>query len=746
MIKQLLSLILLLAFAFTAAATETTLDSLAVAVPLREVSVTAIKQAPQLDSQPVAATTVTEETLERLNVTSFQDVSGLVPNFYMPSYGSRITSSMYIRGLGARIDQPAMGLNVDNIPVLNKNDYDVDLFDLERIEVLRGPQSVLYGRNTMGGVINVYTISPMHYQGLRLLGEWSSFNTWRTAVGVYHKFHPNFGIGLDLHAFNTAGQNDNLNTLSKYPEQKRRADQAEQYNAKLKLAWTPRADLEIDNVLSFSYNRQGGYPYELYETREINYNDTCYYNRTGVSDGLTIQYRGDGFTFSSITGLRYMDDDLQLDNDFTPKSFFTLSQKTKEYSLTQDFIFRGAKGNYGWMAGAFGFVKHATVDAPVTFGSDGIQELILSQLPAMLQPQWASSSFELGSDFVLPTWGLALYHESSYSLGRWHLAAALRLDYEHSAMIYNNDVSTGMSVMGMYFPAEIHNHDRLNQSFVQLLPRVTVSYDLPMESRSSVYASVSKGYKSGGYNTQMFSTILQEELMGTLMQYMPGGSAPAESDVSAETSYKPEYSWNYEIGAHVSCMQGRIHTDVDFFYMDIRDQQLTVFPDGQTTGRMMTNAGRTRSFGAELAITALPTDRWTARLSYGYTNARFLRYKDGNEDYRGKTVPYAPAHTLFSSVQYRQPLPMWWFNALSVELNGRGVGPIYWDEKNTVRQNFYALLGASVRLDFSRVSLDLWGENILNTRYNTFYFKSMGNAFVQRGSHRTFGVTLRYTM
>lgn len=739
-----------------------------ISMPLHEVSVSAIKQAPLLDSEPIASTTISESTLERMNITTFQDISTYVPNFYMPEYGSRITSSMYIRGLGARIDQPAMGMNIDNIPVLNKNDYDVDLFDIERIEVLRGPQSTLFGRNAMGGVINVYTISPMRYQGLRLLEEWSSFDTWRTAMGLYHKFHPTFGIGLDLHAYNTKGQHTNLNTATLHPQQSRKADQAEQYNAKLKLAWQPRQSLEINNVVSFTYNKQGGYPYEYVKTGEINYNDTCYYNRTSVSEGLTIQYRGNGYTISSITGLRYMNDDMQLDNDFTPKSYFTLNQRNKELSLTQDFVVSGQKGKYGWLGGLFGFVKHTRMNAPVEMLKDGINELILDnitaamknagmpldKMPPHMQPTWNSDRFPLSSNFTLPNWGLAIYHESSYTTGAWDIAAALRLDYEHAAMFYNTDVNTGMSVMGIPIVADIHNRGHLKQSFLELLPKLTVSYTLPMPSKSTVYASIAKGYKAGGYNTQMFSNILQQDLILELMKQASGYMPPhvqmpdfgEPSDVEAVTSYKPEHSWNYEVGAHISCMDGKIHTDLDVFYMDIRNQQLTVFPDGKTTGRMMTNAGRSRSFGAELAITALPSDRWTAHASYGYTNAKFLSYIDGPNNYKGKTVPYAPAHTMYAAVEYNQPLPMWWFNGISFEINTRGVGPIYWDEANEHRQNFYALVGASVRLNLSKVSVDFWGRNILNKDYNTFYFKSMGNSFLQRGDRRTFGVTLRYIM
>lgn len=765
-------------------ASEESPDTLA----LRPVDVTAIKLSADLETEPISSTTIGERSIQRLNITDFKQMSELVPNFFIPAYGSRMTSSIYVRGLGARIDQPAVGLNVDNIPVLNKNDYDFDFFDIERVEVIRGPQSALYGRNTMGGLINVYTLSPMRYQGMRMLLEGGSFNSWRAAMGLYQKFRPNFGLGLDINAYSTAGQNANVHTRSIFPQQKRKADQAEQYGARLKMAWIPKENVSVDNVISFSFNRQGGYPYEQVGTDQVNYNDTCYYNRTSLSEGLTVQWRHEKFTFSSITGLRYLNDDMMLDNDFTPESYFTLNQKTRELSATQDFIFRGREGNYSWIAGAFGFVKHARMEAPVMFEKDGIQNLIVNnivngmkanmpptvpaQVMAMLTPTWDSEHFYLNSNFVLPNWGAAIYHQSEYKLGDWTFTGALRLDYEEAGMFYDIDTSTGATMMRQHIDGEVHESDHLKTHWLELLPKIAVSYNLPMKELSILYATISRGYKAGGYNTQMFSTIMQDKLMSSMMSQVPGvieslkpmmpptvqlpdlsslASRGERFTVDQTARYKPEYSWNYEIGAHFSCCDGRILTDLAAFYIDIRDQQLTVFPDGRSTGRMMTNAGRTRSAGVEASILARPSDRWTARASYGYTNAKFLKYQDYNdegqlENYKGNYVPYAPQHTAYASVQYSQPLPMWWFNRMDFEINGRGVGPIYWDEQNSLKQNFYALLGASIRLQMQHVSLDLWGENILNKRFSTFYFKSINNQFIQRGTSRTLGVTLRYIM
>lgn len=124
------------------------------------VQVSAVKQGLVLRSEPIASTIVGERTASRRHIDALKNLTELVPNLHIPDYGSRMTSSIYVRGLGARIDHPAIGLTIDNVPVMNKNAFDTELADIERIEVLRGPQSTLYGRNTMGGVVNIYTLSP----------------------------------------------------------------------------------------------------------------------------------------------------------------------------------------------------------------------------------------------------------------------------------------------------------------------------------------------------------------------------------------------------------------------------------------------------------------------------------------------------------------------------------------------------------------------------------------------------------
>ncbi|MDE5752627.1 MAG: Plug domain-containing protein, partial [Duncaniella sp.] len=172
---------------------------------LSEVRVTAIKQSRSLLRQPVTVTTVRQPEIERLNVAGMKGLSEIAPNFYMPDYGSRMTASIYVRGIGARIDQPAVGLNVDNIPYLNKNSFDFDMADVARVEVLRGPQSTLYGRNTIAGLINVYTINPMTNQGVRISGTATTNGSYKSSIGIYHKLHPRLGMSITAYNAGDAG-------------------------------------------------------------------------------------------------------------------------------------------------------------------------------------------------------------------------------------------------------------------------------------------------------------------------------------------------------------------------------------------------------------------------------------------------------------------------------------------------------------------------------------------------------------
>lgn len=767
MIRRLLIPFLLLPFAARPAASEArrlpvaeeaAVERADTAIRVDGVQVTAIKQGLDLRSQPVAASIVGERTLARDRIGAVKELSQRIPNFHAPDYGSRMTSSIYVRGLGARIDQPVVGLNVDNVPVLNKDCYDMELADIERIEVLRGPQSTLYGRNTMGGVVNVYTRSPLADPGTRLRAEYGSGSSMRFDASAAFALSDALGMAFTGFYARTAGFFRNLHTG-------RMCDPERLGGGRWRLQWRNGRGLRLDNTLSLSALDQGGYPYAyagaplveegetILRPGEIRYNDPSGYRRTTLSDGLTLRYDAAGYSVASITSYQYSDDAMTLDQDFTPLSYFTLRQARRDHAVTQDVVFRSRdEGAYRWVAGAFGFYRHATMEAPVRFKRTGIDRLIFDNANASadqtgLRYEKTSDELPLFSDFRLPSAGAALYHESRYALGRWEFVAGLRIDYEHTRLDYHSRAALDYRVRlhgGEATPASVRIDDRgsIARSYVELLPKAAVTYRF--DASHDLYVSVSKGYKAGGFNTQMFSDILQEKIKWQMLSGL-------DYDSPERMSYRPEYSWNYELGGRFTCADGIVRGDFALFWIECRDQQLTVFPPGSTTGRMMTNAGRTRSRGAELSLLAMPRRNLEFHLAYGFTDARFRRYDSTEEDaaghavavsYRGKRIPYAPQHTLSIGASWSLPTGIAWLGDVVLRAGTRGAGRIWWNERNDRSQPFYALVDASLAVEHPRYGIALWGRNLASADYDLFYFKSIGNEFLQRGKPRTFGITV----
>ncbi|MBO7220785.1 MAG: TonB-dependent receptor [Alistipes sp.] len=756
MIKSLRKYLLWVAFVAVAGVAqasdnEAKVDTL---IAVDRVQITAIKQGSELRREAVAASVLGGRTLEMRGVSAVKDVMTDIPNLFMPDYGSRTTSSIYVRGMGTRIDQPVVGMNVDNVPLADKNLYDTELPDIERIEFLRGPQATLYGRNTMGGVINVYTLSPLTYQGVRLRADYGSRNALRVAASSYNKIGDRFG-------FSVSGQYAHHDGYWRNSYNNSLCDKENSGNFRTKFQYRKGA-LSIDNTLAFSKVEQGGYPYEYIGSpnpekhREelvgkICYNEPCTYSRIAVNDGLSVRYDFGKFSLASITSYQYMNDKMHIDNDFLPEYYFTLEQRKQQHHIAEDFVLRSnEKGVYRWLAGVYGFFKREQMQAPVTFGQTGIQRLIIDNINANSPYDGAyrwgdaegngADELLLDSRFTTHNSGVAAYHRSEVHLGRWRLALGLRVDYELVQMLYHTTTTTCYTAVPnnpdltpTVVPVNISNSEVLSRGFLEFLPSFSASVDLDSAGRNMLYFSASKGYKAGGFNTQMFSEVLQRQLKQTM-------GLTQEIDVDKLCAYDPEHSYNLELGGHFGTNDGSFTADASLFYIECVDQQLTIFPDENSTGRMMTNAGRTRSFGAEISATARLAKTLVLSGSYGYTNAKFREFKSGGVNYAGNFIPYAPKNSLSLRLMQTVPFRTQWIDRMVLSVGVTGAGRIYWNEANDVSQPLYALLEGSVRFEGKRWAVDVWCKNATSTRYSLFYFESMGNRFVQRGRPMTGGL------
>ena len=183
--------------------------------------------------------------------------------------------------------------------------------------------------------------------------------------------------------------------------------------------------------------------------------------------------------------------------------------------------------------------------------------------------------------------------------------------------------------------------------------------------------------------------------------------------------------------------------DAAVFLIDTRDQQIARFSDNGL-GRMMVNAGESRSYGAECSMRAMPDSHVSLAVNYGYTHSEFRRYDGGSGiDYSGNAVPFAPRHTLSADAAYTFYFTGSHAGSFLLGATYTGAGQIYWNESNTAKQDYYNLLSARAVLSIGMAQIELWGHNLTQTHYDTFCFESIGRMFSQSGRPLQVGVDVR---
>ena len=219
------------------------------------------KETYRLSQQPLNSTTFSRLQLNSLNTQDLRQLSAFVPSFVMPEYGSRYTSSVYMRGIGSRVNSPAVGMYVDGMPIQSKSAFNFHTYDIDRVDVLHGPQGTLYGMNTEGGLIRLYSKNPFEYQGTDLkLSLGNKF--WRKAeIGHYAKL--NAKTGLAISAFYD-GQNGFF--TNKYNG--KHVDKYNEFGGKAQLLWIPNQRLNLSFVADYQYVNQNGFPYGQIVTKE----------------------------------------------------------------------------------------------------------------------------------------------------------------------------------------------------------------------------------------------------------------------------------------------------------------------------------------------------------------------------------------------------------------------------------------------------------------------------------------------
>jgi len=712
------------------------------------------KETNSLKSLPAAVSVFSPKNLEALQINSLKDLSAIVPNYFAADYGSKMTAPFYIRGIGARSGDQTVSIYVDNVPYFNTTSFDTELFDIQRVEVLRGTQGTLYGRNTMGGLINIYTFSPLSYQGTTIRAGGGNHGQFSGNISHFQQLNNKMGISISGFYKQDDGYFTNLYNNKKI-------DNLKNAGSRVKFEWNITPRLSATYSFSYDYTDQGAFPYANIATNEINYNSDSYYKRNLLTNGFALRYSGKGYEINSTTGYQYLNDEMNMDQDYTPKSYFQINQKQRQNSISQEVTIKSTnKSNYQWSSGVYGFYDYLHTTSPVYMMEDGIAEYLQKPLdqahannPQAPKFTFTDDVIDLNSTFKRPIYGAAIFHQSTFNnlfgLAGLSTTLGLRLDYEKTELKYDSDALANFTMQPAGSPVAIPMKanailkGKSSDDFLELLPKAVIKYQI--NPASHLYVSASKGYKAGGHNIQIFADLLQEALENNMRQM----EDMKEEDINKRIAYKPEYSWNYELGGQFDIISNTLSSNFALYYIDVHDVQITQFINNRG-GRMVSNAGKAESKGFEVGLKARPCNGFYLYANYGLADARFKDYviknNEGKEvnNYTDNHIPFAPASTfnVGGSITYdfkRKAI----LDRVSFDANFSGIGKIYWAEDNKMSQGFYGILNVHLALEKNIFTVEVWGKNILDRNYNAFLFESMGNYYAQKSKPVRWGASLK---
>ncbi|WP_265822661.1 TonB-dependent receptor [Geovibrio ferrireducens] len=651
---------------------------------LDTVVVTAEKRGRDVQEVPATVSFISGEEAEEYGLRTVADVMNMTPNLYVTQTGESITTFATMRGITGSMNQiPSVGFYVDDVYYPN---LDVSFYDVERIEILKGPQGTLYGRNSEAGVINIITKQPSDKWIGRAGIDVSSFNTYETKASIsgpvvkdrlFIKAAARY-VETDGYFESVSGEDDMGKT--------------EKTDGKLNLRYESGNEFKAD--LNYSFQRYEGDKYANFSPlhssdmrKKINVNeDGETYNDSDMFS-LRGEYAGGDVRLVSVTAHSRTDSMFMNDTDFTPIDMVTIDIEKDINSFSQEFrlMSDNADGKLSWIAGLF----------------------LLSEKDERRYNTWMNfmnmgmgvPGENLKQNSEVKTTGLAVFGEAGYEFGRFELTAGLRYDNEKKEFSYSQNPSGDILPMMGY--GSISGSEE--ETYGAWLPKLSLKYRFA--EGIITYASVSRGFRSGGFN--------EKENMGS--------------------SFDPEFTWNYELGFKSSWLGRRLNVNAALFHIDWTDMQVEIAEAGGTSV-YMENAAEAESTGAEMEISAMPLSGLVINAGVGYTYAEYKDYKRGDEDFSGKRVIDSPLYTANLGAAYS------FGNGFYTNANYSMFGKVYFDPANTEEQKSYGVLNARIGYQGSLYDIYFYGRNLLDEEYAVRAFEVNDVWYGRAGEPRVIGV------
>lgn len=668
-------------------------------ITLPPVTVTAQKEPSDIQRVPAAVTVVPIDWLKLGSTVS--DGGIYSPNTYFSEFTARKLTNPRFRGIGASPANPSITTFVDGVPILNANASNIELTDVGQVEFVRGPQSALFGRNTLGGLINIASARPSltRWTGQVAvpLGNYSAREIRGSASGPLSS---TVAFGASVSYAQREGFTNNQLTSNDI-------DYREGTSGKVQLLWTPAANWEARVIFNAERARDGDYALSdlggLRQDPLVTARDfEGHTDRDVLSTTVLTRREGKQFVFSTTTGIvRWKTQDVT-DLDYTPLPLITRDNTEEDVQFTQEVRVASAAAaplklsdriGLAWQAGGFLFTQR-------------YEQLAINTYSPFVLPGVPFGVIQTTPDADLDDLGLSLYGQGTFTLNdKLDLVAGARFDRERKQALMNTSFAPAIAPTATVDSEE---------TFSTVSPQFAAMYRV--QPGHTLYGSVARGFKAGGFNP----------------------AAPAEFD-----AYGEEFAWHAEGGLKSLVMGGRVRLGAAAFWIDWQDLQLNL-PNLQSPGQFyIANVGNASSRGVEFEVNARAHRNLDLFGSFGYTRARFAEgTSSSGVDVSNNIIPNTPDYTATFGAHASRVLTR------AATLYGHGevvfYGAFKYDDANLSEQEAYSLANFRAGVQSKYLFAEGWIRNAFDSAYVpvAFAFPLAPSGFLgESGRPRTFGLT-----
>jgi len=713
---------------------------------LEEIVVSARRRDESFQNVPITVNVFTAQQIQSAGIENPRDFVAMVPNMTMVEVQNVGNSFITVRGISqARNSEPSVAVLVDGVLETNPYQFNQELTDIQQIEVLKGPQGALYGRNAIGGAIIIHTVDPAdHFEGTGKVGIGNGTSE-RAQVAVSGPVDSagTLRYRASLNFYNTDGylENTYLN---------RKADPYRDYSGRLRLLWRPSdewtADLRVfrDRVETTAYyyiiprddetnvfSTFTTAPNANNVTSPIQDNNLGVDYRDVLDTAFKLDYQAGPGTFTSVTDYNTTKEiDTGDAYDFRPvKSsiafnvFFAgipaalggpLDESQSQFidmkTWSQELRFTANKvGGFSWMAGLY------YVHTERFISTDNIVDRGGGTVPRVYRQPLISTPLADGTNVTFladsqnnNAW--AVFGDATYDItSRLEVDAAIR--YDEDSRQNTTDTPTQFLPDPTAFNGEVRKH-----TFSETQPKGTLRYKAA--DNLTVYGGWSRGFRSGGFN-----------------QTGVGAIAQAAGNLGVHDLFNAEVADTWELGAKSQFLERRLNANLSVFHTKSKNGYFFYF-DATTSTQNLGNLDATYK-GVELELTARATDRLDLYANFGYTDGKITRMEDPTVV--GNKPPLLTKNTVGAGFQYRQPL-VDGING-TLRLDYQQIGRTWWDPYNVTSRDPVNLIDLRAGFEGERWTVTAWSKNLTNKIYNAEF---SAGGFLWRALPRRYGVDFTY--